>query len=116
MTVEEKFKEVLSSNVKDEDIRKGIYEYCMILKQDFYIKNYTSKFNYDLQKTRTILLVLIHNIQVVMLNIPGYEQSLIFERLASLEEYIKSMLYFTLCNNVAELNESTGIWILKEEI
>lgn len=116
MTVEEKLQEVLSRNVKDEDIRTGIYEYCMMTKTEFHVSDYTSKYNYDLQKTRTVVIVLLDNIESEMLTITEYACSLIKKRLSSLNDFLQDMFVFQALSEVAEFNENTGIWTLKEEV
>lgn len=116
MTLEEKFKEAVSRNVKDEDIRTGIYEYCMMKKTEFHVSDYTSKYNYDLQKTRTIFIVLLDNIESEMLTITEYACSLIKKRLSSLNDYLQDMFVFQALSEVAEFNEKTGNWTLKEDV
>ena len=116
MTLEEKFKEVISRNVKDEDLRNGIYEYCMMIKTEFHVSDYTSKYGYDLQKTRTIFIVLLDNIESEMLTITEYACSLIKKRLTSLNDLLQDMFVFQALSEVAEFNEDTGNWTLKEEV
>ena len=120
MTVEEMFKEVLSSNVKDEELRNDLYEYGMMMKTQFHITDHISNFDYDIQKTRVTLIIILKNIVSEMLKMTDVikgggifcEWSLVNSRMVHLENEERDMFaYYALCE-VANLDTTTGKWIL----
>lgn len=119
MTIAELLKEVLSRNVKDEDLRKDLFDYCVMAKTVFHITDYTYKYDYDLQKTRTIIIVFLNNIEHEILyetvSTSEYLFSLIKERVTNLKDFLQDMFVFQALSEVAEFNEKTGNWTLKEE-
>lgn len=124
MTVEEKFKEVLSSNVKDEELRNDLYEYGMVMKSQFHTADYISKYDYDIQKTRVILIVLLDNIVCEMLKMTDVikgggilcEWSLVNSRMVFLKNQELDMFAYRALCEVAELDSTTRMWTLKEEV
>lgn len=123
MTVDELFKKVLSNNVKDEELRNDLYEYGMMMKTQFHITDHICKYNYDIQKTRALVIVLLDNIVREMLKMTDVikgggifcEWSLVNSRMAFLKYEEKDMIaYYALCE-VAELDSTTGKWILNEK-
>lgn len=133
MTIEEMLKEVLSRNVKDEDLRNDLFDYCVMKKDVFHTTDYTYKYDYDLQRTRTIIIVLLNNIEHEMLtmhhdlldraehlfetvSMTEYLFSLIKERVTNLKDILQNIFVFQALSEVAEFNETTRNWTLKEDV
>ena len=120
MTVDELFKKVLSNNVKDEELRNDLYEYGMMQKTYFHITDHTSKYHYDIQKTRVFLIVLLDNIAADMVKMMDVsfeygiicEWSLVKSRMVYLKNEEKDRFLSYALGEAAVFDSITGKWIL----
>ena len=123
MTVDELFKKVLINNVKDEELRSDLYEYGMMQKIYLHITDQTSKYHYDIQKTRVFFIVLLDNIAADMVKMMDVsfdygiicEWSLVKSRIVNLKNEEKDRFLAYALGEVAEFDSTTGKWILNEK-
>ena len=120
MTVDELFKKVLSNNVKDEKLRSDIYEYGMMMKTYVHITEHISKYDFDIQKTRVLLIELLDNIVTDMVKMMDVsfeygiicEWSLVKSRMVYLKNEEKDRFLSYALGEAAEFDSITGKWIL----
>lgn len=122
MTLNDKLKEVIQRNVKDEYLRNCIYLYltgedtrgCVAVESDLVTSWCLCEHN--LESSYIIVSMILDNIDNGMTYVDGFNSSLMNGRLAMLKAYIYRDVVFLFKKKYGELADTDKIWNQNEEI
>lgn len=120
MSLNVKLKEVINHNVKNEELRNIIYNFCTeegqsVLGTESALVTSSCFSEFRLEEAQIIVSIMLDNIDCDMELFPVYLRSVARGRIGMLQANIQSSIVLQLKKKNAEIAEN-GLWELKKEI